>query len=167
MDILLLASICMTPVRSPEISKLAHIGAHSIAAVFTTVNNSTTPTPQRKLCHFLRWFHTYLFPWRDRYPPDTVGVRRVAIWETRCRKVSCCVLQGLPTCCTSKTTTVIQADTLPIPEAPCARPRQHPVTSQSPRDASVRSVSVRLMIFFWLIEVKIGSGHQRAIPRGC
>lgn len=52
---------------------------------------------------------TYLLPWSDRDPPDAVGVRRVAIWETRCRKVSCCVLQGLPTCCTSKSTTVILA----------------------------------------------------------
>lgn len=59
--------------------------------------------------HFLRNFHTYLFPWSDRYPPNAMGIRRVAIWKTRCGKVSRCVLQGLPTCCTSKTTTVIRA----------------------------------------------------------
>lgn len=76
---------------------------------------------------------TYLLPWSDRDPPDAVRVRRVAIWETRCRKVSCGVLQGLPTCCISKTGTVTTARA----PAPCqAAPAQGcrastPFTTQS------------------------------------
>lgn len=106
---------------------------------------------QRMRCHFLRWFHTYLFPWSDRYPPDTVGIRRVATRETGCGKVSRRVLQGLPTCCTSKTTRVIQACAhTPRPRSPLDRAAEqiHPFTSQSSQNALAKSMSGRLT-FFW------------------